>query len=101
MQLDSVRGPGNLSVGFIDVYGQIIEVNFVKATVTVAPKRGDLNVDLVLSPADVVLALICIFLDSPPPAGFAACDANCDGENTVADVMLFLNLIFREEALPC
>ncbi|MCI0404743.1 MAG: choice-of-anchor B family protein [candidate division Zixibacteria bacterium] len=61
---------------------------------------GDLNFDSLLSPADIVLALNCIF------AGSGDCpleilDANCDASVTPADLVLILNAVFNAQPLPC
>lgn len=61
---------------------------------------GDLNFDSMLSPADVVLALNCIF------SGTGDCpleilDANCDSSVTPADLVLILNAVFGGQSFPC
>ena len=61
---------------------------------------GDLNFDSILSPADVVLALNCIFSgtgDCPPDI----LDANCDASVTPADIVSILNAVFGGEPFPC
>lgn len=61
---------------------------------------GDLNFDSMLSPADVVLALNCIFSgtgDCPPEI----LDANCDASITPADLVLILNAVFGGQPFPC
>lgn len=62
--------------------------------------KGDFNFDLILSPADVVLGLNCIFLgvgDCP----LQVADGNCDSTLTTADVVLLLNAVYLDRAFPC
>ncbi|HEU4436453.1 MAG TPA: hypothetical protein VFR89_03235, partial [candidate division Zixibacteria bacterium] len=76
-----------------------LPVNFLKGVLTVPSyKKGDLNQDRVLSPADVVLMLNCIALGQPPPAGEITCDLNCDGAPRPADLVLLLNAVFLGSA---
>ncbi|MCI0406745.1 MAG: hypothetical protein L0Z48_01425 [candidate division Zixibacteria bacterium] len=102
-ELDSTT-IGSLSVLFANAVPQDVKVNFVKDIITVPPvPKGDLNWDLALTAADVVLALNCIFCsDCPPPAaGVSACDLNCDGMRTPADVVLELYAVFLSRPFPC
>ena len=101
-ELDSVSF--GVGIWFTNTVLQDVRVNFVKSVITVpvAPK-GDLNWDLALTAADVVLLLDCIFCSNcdPPPVGTAACDLNCDGMRTPADVVLHLLATFSQEPFPC
>lgn len=63
--------------------------------------KGDLNADLNLSPADVVIELNAVFLSSSYPAPFCAADMNCSGDLSPADVVLALNVIFLGSLPPC
>jgi hypothetical protein len=63
--------------------------------------KGDLNLDSLLSPVDLVLELNAVFLNQPFPAPFEAADVNCDSELTAADVVLHLNATFLGELFPC
>jgi glucose/arabinose dehydrogenase len=63
--------------------------------------RGDLNLDGGLTTSDAVTQLDCIFFAQPPPAGLSACDFDCNGTNTAADVVLLLNRVFLGEVFPC
>ncbi|MCI0595867.1 MAG: hypothetical protein L0Z48_04915 [candidate division Zixibacteria bacterium] len=63
--------------------------------------KGDLNLDSLLTPADVVLELNAVFLQQTFPSPFEAADVNCDSELTVADVVLHLNATFLGEPFPC
>lgn len=50
-----------------------------------------------LSPADVVITLCPCFVPcagNPPPQHPCACDLNCDGMTTGADIVLELNYVF-------
>ena len=77
-------------------------VNFLKGVLTVPSyRKGDLNQDVALSPADVVWILNCVMLQMPPPGGVSSCDLNCDGMGTPADIVLELNAVFLEAAFPC
>jgi hypothetical protein len=88
------------STGFTNTVPLDKPVNFVKSIITVELK-GDLNLDGMESPADVVLELYCVYLGEAPPAGYARCDMNCDGEITPADVAVFLNYKFITLVWPC
>jgi hypothetical protein len=88
------------STAFTNTVPHDLKVNFVKAVITVE-RKGDLNLDGVVSPADVVLELNCVYLGTVPPAGFSKCDVNCDGEITPADVAVFLNYKFVTLVWPC
>ncbi|MGE5692510.1 MAG: dockerin type I repeat-containing protein [Candidatus Zixiibacteriota bacterium] len=98
IEIDS-NFPGHRS-GFTNTVPADIPINFVKAVITVE-RKGDLNLDGIVSPADVVLELYCVFLNQAPAAGRSACDVNCDGEVTPADVAVFLNYKFITLVWPC
>jgi hypothetical protein len=88
--------------GFTNAVPVDVRVNFVKSIVTVIiPQKGDLNLDVVVSPADVVLELQAVYLGEVPPAGLLACDLNCDGQVTSADVAVMLNFKYLGSAWPC
>lgn len=55
--------------------------------------KGDLNEDGILTPADVVLHLLCVF---PRTGNCDSCkiDLNCDGTPSVSDVIVELNAVF-------
>lgn len=63
--------------------------------------KGDLNLDSLLTAADVVMELNAVFLNQPFPAPFEAADVNCDSQLTTADVVLHLNATFLREPFPC
>lgn len=63
--------------------------------------KGDLNLDGVLTLADIVLAINCVFWGEATPAPPSACDFNCDGQLTPADVILILNLYYLGSPPPC
>ena len=96
----------------VDINGNVYVTGFSSgigtgydfATVKYSPLpqlKGDLNLDGILSGADVVLSLNCIFLGETPPAAPAACDINCDGKITPADVVILLNMVFLSAPAPC
>ncbi len=63
--------------------------------------RGDMNNDLQLTPADVVLTLTCVFQQSGS-CDLAMYDLDCDGQLSPADVVLELNGVFLAAPLsPC
>lgn len=62
---------------------------------------GDVNVDGLLTSADVVLEINKVFLDLPYPAPENIGDVNCDGDFSPADVVLLLNRVFLGTPLPC
>ncbi|MGE5692508.1 MAG: dockerin type I repeat-containing protein [Candidatus Zixiibacteriota bacterium] len=90
----------SITPGFTNTEPVDYRANFLKAVITVE-RKGDLNVDGIVSPADVVLELNCVYLGSVPPAGYSKCDVNCDGEVTPADVAVFLNYKFVTLVWPC
>jgi hypothetical protein len=100
-EIDSV-GLGVQYVSFTNTVPQDVPVNFVKSVIMVAP-RGDFNLDLALTAADVTLILNCVFCSdcSPPPAGTTACDLNCDGMVAPADVVLELYAVFSGRPILC
>ncbi len=63
--------------------------------------KGDLNLDAMLTPADVVLELNAVFLGKSFPASYETADVNCDTQLTPADVVLHLNATFMGEPFPC
>ncbi|MCI0405092.1 MAG: glycoside hydrolase [candidate division Zixibacteria bacterium] len=63
--------------------------------------KGDLNLDSLLTPADVVLELNAVFLQQAFPASFEAADVNCDTVLSPADVVLHLNATFMGDPFPC
>lgn len=63
--------------------------------------KGDLNLDGVLTLADVVLMLNSAFKGDPFPAAPSAGDFNCDGVITAADVVIMLQIFFASAPAPC
>jgi len=66
--------------------------------ITCLISRGDMNSDGLLTSADAVLSLNCVFL------GICSCaccaDTNCDGFLASADVVFELNFVFLGTPLP-
>ncbi len=85
---------------FVNTAHQFLRVNFVKSVITVVAK-GDMNLDARLRTADLSLLLNCVMLGDAPPAGLSACDLNCDGENTIADLVPLLYAVFLGVTFPC
>ncbi|MCI0406912.1 MAG: hypothetical protein L0209_12765, partial [candidate division Zixibacteria bacterium] len=67
----------------------------------VSVRKGDMNADGGLTPADLVHIFNCIFLGIAPPVGSQGCDLNCSGSNTQSDAVLLLNAVFLGAAFPC
>jgi len=63
--------------------------------------RGDLNMDNLLTAADVVLELNKVFLDEPYPAPESLGDMNCDSKFTPADAVLLLQVVYLEIPPEC
>ena len=63
--------------------------------------KGDLNLDDMLTAADVVLELNKVFLNEPYPAPERLGDLNCDTSFSPADVVLILNRVFLGTLIPC
>ncbi|MCI0330460.1 MAG: hypothetical protein L0196_05845 [candidate division Zixibacteria bacterium] len=102
-ELDSSR-LGGAQLVFTTIAGQDVKVNFLKSVITVAPApKGDLNLDFALTGADIVLLLNCTFCDTCPPPlpGMAACDLNCDGVRSAADIVLEIYAVFLFRPFPC
>ncbi|HXF49017.1 MAG TPA: SBBP repeat-containing protein [Verrucomicrobiae bacterium] len=96
----AVDGQGNVLVtGRSDglVFSDIATIKYSPIQFT----KGDLNLDGVLTAADIVLVLGCTFSAEYPPATFTACDLNCDGKVTPADVVILLNMVFASTIAPC
>jgi hypothetical protein len=63
--------------------------------------KGDLNLDGVLTMADVVLMLNFTFNGNPFEAAPSAADFNCDGVITPADAVIMLQIFFLSVSPPC
>ncbi|MGH8005283.1 MAG: Ig-like domain-containing protein [Limisphaerales bacterium] len=72
------------------------QINFA-----VSIRKGDMNADGSLTPADLIHILNCIFQLIPPPVGSWACDLNCSGNASQADAILLLNAVFLLQPFPC
>ena len=88
---------------FTNTQPRDIPVNFLPGVITVEYLKGDLNGDVMLSAADVVLILNCVLCSScpPPPVGADECDLNCDGNRSAADIVLELYAVFQGRPFPC
>jgi len=69
-------------------------VFFYRNTAAVSLLKGDVNLDGILTSADVVALLNSTFLGFCFKAPFNAGDLNCDGILTGSDVVKILNLVF-------
>ncbi|HXF49607.1 MAG TPA: dockerin type I repeat-containing protein [Verrucomicrobiae bacterium] len=63
--------------------------------------KGDLNLDGVMTLADVVLMLNFVFNGTPFAAAPTAGDLNCDGKISPADVVIMLQIFFLSVPAPC
>ncbi|MCI0446516.1 SBBP repeat-containing protein, partial [bacterium] len=63
--------------------------------------KGDLNLDGVMTLADVVLMLNLVFYSEIPPAAPSAGDLNCDGLLSASDVVILLQIFFLSVSAPC
>ncbi|HXF48161.1 MAG TPA: SBBP repeat-containing protein [Verrucomicrobiae bacterium] len=68
---------------------------------TLPALKGDLNLDGVLTMADVVLMLNFAFLGDPFAAAPSAGDLNCDGKISPADAVIMLQIFFLSVSPPC
>lgn len=63
---------------------------------------GDVNLDGVLTAADIILIVDYVFKSGPVPDPCeAAADVNCDGVVTSADIIYLVNHVFKSGPLPC
>lgn len=81
------------------VLGDTLTLN-VNLNPTCAAAKGDVDANGILSGADVIQLLNCVFLGT---GGCQLClaDLNCDGILTASDVILELNHVFLATPLPC
>ncbi|MCI0329346.1 MAG: hypothetical protein L0196_00110 [candidate division Zixibacteria bacterium] len=63
--------------------------------------KGDLNLDEMLSAADVVMLVNATFSRQHYPAPFQNADGNCDGKLSGADIVLLLYAVFANNPFPC
>ncbi len=99
--VDTVPSPAYLYYWVSTVDTSCLEGPWALAPVTVTGWKGDLNADSAISPADVVLELNAVFLNTLDEAPFCAADLNCDGNLSSADVVLELNLVFLNTPVTC
>jgi len=63
--------------------------------------KGDLNLDEMLTPTDVVLELNAVFSGQSFPAPFRNADGNCSGDLSPADVVELLRVVFLNWPVSC
>ncbi len=100
----AVNEKGKAFVAWIDVRldpAQEIFQYVFGAAATPNFRKGDLNLDSLLTPADIVLELNAVFLGKSFPASFETADVNCDTVLSPADVVLHLKATFSGEPFPC
>ncbi len=102
----NARGGLSLSPTITDLGGYTVQVfasdgqdSGVLAVPVQVFQRGDLNRDAGLTPSDVVLLLLCVFLGETPPAGPDACDLDGGGPSA-SDIVVLLNAAFLADPLP-
>ncbi|MCI0330791.1 MAG: hypothetical protein L0196_07555 [candidate division Zixibacteria bacterium] len=86
---------------FTSIRALDVEVNFRPGVLSVGIK-GDLNLggDGVTG-ADIVWEIRCVLGGETPPAGRAACDLNCDGTLSAADIITMITYNFVTLTWPC
>ncbi len=111
LKFDSITGQGQFIIDTVQILatrtgftrvplGQRVNVNFVKAIITVDIK-GDLNADGAVNTFDFMQLLNCIFAGYPPFKGTAACDLDCNGLADASDVVTFINAAYLGIPFPC
>lgn len=80
----------------LKAYAQSAQVTYGR----IVSARGDLNADGHLSPADVVLELMCVFYSLGDCPAFRA-DLDCDGTVDIVDVVYLLNRVFYGAPALC
>ncbi len=95
----SVDRNGNVYLAGSDIKNQS---DFVTIKYSPLPAlKGDLNLDGVLTMADVVLMLNLVFNGELPPAAPTAADLNCNGSLSAADVVTLLYMLYASASPPC
>jgi hypothetical protein len=65
-------------------------------------QTGDVNVDGILTSADIINMVNFAFKSGPPPLPIeAAGDTNCSGSVGSADIIIMVNHVFKSAAPPC
>jgi len=63
---------------------------------------GDVNVDGVLTSADIIYLVGYVFKAGPPPQPIALSgDVDCSGATTSADIIYLVNFVFKSGPAPC
>jgi uncharacterized Ntn-hydrolase superfamily protein len=84
----------------VDAGGQI--VNVVQEAVLIYFRCGDVNVDGVVTSADVIYLVNHVFKSGAPPQPVPeAGDVNQSGALTSADIIFLVNYIFKSGPAPC
>lgn len=99
----SIDQNGNIYVTGKSI-GSSTPYDYDYATIKYSPLpalKGDLNLDGVLTMADVVLMLNFTFLGDAFPAAPTAGDLNCDGRISPADFVIMLRIFFLSAPAPC
>ncbi|HXF49695.1 MAG TPA: SBBP repeat-containing protein [Verrucomicrobiae bacterium] len=95
----SVDRNGNVYLAGSDLQNQL---DYVTIKYSPLPAlKGDLNLDGVMTLADVVLMLNFAFNGAPFPAAPSAGDLNCDGKISPADVVVLLLIFYASIPPPC
>ena len=98
-EIFSIDRNGNLHLSGTDTQNAY---DFVTIKYSPLPTlKGDLNLDGILTMADVVLMLNFTFNGTPFPAAPSAGDLNCDGKISPTDVVIMLQIFFLAVSPPC
>lgn len=90
---------GDLDMTAID---EIDDLVILFENVCPIPLTGDLNHDLGLTSADIILLVNVVFKSAvPPPPCLELGDANCSGLVTTADIIHLVNFVFKAGLAPC
>ena len=63
---------------------------------------GDVNIDGMITAADIIYLIRDVFLSGPPSQPCrAAADVNCTGRITSGDIIYLVNYVFKGGPAPC
>jgi fimbrial isopeptide formation D2 family protein len=92
-------GITNKAAIVFDSHPPVLTNEVANAICPTAPP-GDVNGSGMVTSADVIYLVNCVFKSGPPPVG-ALGDINCNGPINSADVILLVNYVFKSGPPPC